>query len=205
LYLGRRPAHPSLGEEPAAEPAEAPPDEIPPDPEAQPVQEDDDEPQPARTSGMVRDPELKPFDPLEQTRQLAQLLQSFVSTGLIEQRRDGSLMVPGMQRARLRPDSACACARCTQHNQFHWVCMMCESVHEWVMVNDRPITMRQVLGDAGRAGSIHLVCSNACALGYKQAYGGSQMSNPMLGNDRPYPIAGGDDPLQFYMNQGAAA
>jgi hypothetical protein len=172
------------------------------DPEAEPVGEEEEPPPPGQTAGLVKAEEKAAFDPLKQTLELAQLLQTFVAGGLIQQRQDCSLIVPGMQRAPLRPDSSCHCARCGPHNQNHWICMHCGSAHEWVMVNDRPITMRQILGDAGKAGAVHLVCSNACALAYKQVYGQSQMSNPMVGTDRPYPIAGGEDPYQFFM-QGA--
>src|SRR6266404_4378449 len=85
-----------------------------------------------------------PFDPQAQLAQLLQLMKTYRDAGMIQERPDGSFMLPGQKNAawdaRVKVGSTCECPACTPHNQRHWLCMVCGSVHEWVLVNDRPRT-----------------------------------------------------------------
>ena len=105
------------------------------------------------------------FDPQEQLAQLLKLMQSYRDAGMIQQRGDGSFVLPGQQDARwdarLKVGSTCHCQACTIHNQRHWICMICHSSHEWVLVADRPRTMRTELGQgAWRAVCIWCVATS---------------------------------------------
>lgn len=156
--------------------------------------------------GPLRDSPPTPpaFDAQTQIEQLLKLMQTYRDAGMIQQRPDGSFILPGQKdtrwEARVKMGSECTCERCTPHNQRHWLCMVCHSVHEWVMVNDRPRTMRTQLGQGGVAGFLHLVCSNECALEYRRRMGMGEGVAMVPGQDRAVPIAGGDDadPLGFF-------
>src|SRR5207244_4433363 len=95
------------------------------------------------------------FDANAAVATLLSSLQEFRDAGLIQQRLDGAFVLPGHKDSRweerLKIGSTCACPSCTPHNQRHWVCMVCNSVHEWVLVADRPRTMRTQLGAGGVA------------------------------------------------------
>lgn len=151
-------------------------------------------------------PDLKPptsFNPEEQLAQLLKLMQSYAGSGLVQQRPDGSFLFPGQSdtrwEERLAIGSTCTCAACTPHNQRHWICMVCHSSHEWVLVQDRPRTMKTQLGQGGVAGFVHLVCSNECALEYRRRAGMGDAGVMVPGMDRQVPVAGGDDdPMGFF-------
>jgi len=148
-------------------------------------------------------PTPPPFDPQAQLAQLLQLMQSYRDAGMIQERPDGSFMLPGQKNAawdaRVKVGSTCECPACTPHNQRHWLCMVCGSVHEWVLVNDRPRTMRTQLGQGGVAGFVHLVCSNECGLEYRRRMGMGEGVAMVPGQERAIPVAGGDDdPYGFF-------
>ncbi len=147
-----------------------------------------------------------PFDPQAQLAQLLQLMHTYRDAGMIQQRADGSFMLPGQKdsawEARLLVGSACACPSCTPHNQRHWLCMVCGTPHEWVLVTDRPRTMQTRLGQGGVAGYVHLVDSNECALEYRRRMGLGEGVAMVPGQDRPVPVAGGDDdPYGFFQTR----
>jgi hypothetical protein len=184
----------------------------PPEPDNEP-DEDDDDPgslddvlttQRADQPLTVERQAPPAFDPQAQLTQLLQLMETYRDAGMIQQRADGSFMLPGQKNAvwdeRLRTGSACQCDGCTPHNQRHWLCMVCGSQHEWVLVNDRPRTMQTRLGQGGVAGYVHLVCSNECALEYRRRMGMGEGVAMVPGVERQIPIAGGEDadPTGFF-------
>lgn len=147
-----------------------------------------------------------PFNPQEQLSQLLTLMKTYRDAGMIQERADGSFMLPGQKdsrwEARLKVGSACDCMNCTPHNQRHWLCMVCGSQHEWVLVTDRPRTMRTQLGQGGVAGFVHLVDSNECALEYRRRMGMGEGVAMVPGQERPIPVAGGDDdPYGFFQTR----
>ena len=154
----------------------------------------------------VDKPPPPPFDPQAQLAQLLQLMHTYRDAGMIQQRADGSFMLPGQKdsawEARLQVGSACACSSCTPHNQRHWLCMVCGTAHEWVLVTDRPRTMQTRLGQGGVAGYVHLVDSNECALEYRRRMGLGEGVAMVPGQERPVPVAGGDDdPYSFFQTR----
>lgn len=152
---------------------------------------------------IVEKPSPPPFDPQAQLSQLLELMKSYRDIGMIQERADGSFMLPGQKDsrwdARLKTGSACDCMTCTPHNQRHWLCMVCGAQHEWVLVTDRPRTMRTQLGQGGVAGFVHLVDSNECALEYRRRMGMGEGVAMVPGQERTIPVAGGDDdPYGFF-------
>jgi hypothetical protein len=151
----------------------------------------------------VAEPAPQPFDVQGSLNQLLTIMQQYRDAGLIQQLPDGSFRLPGQQDAlwqqRLAQGSECHCRACTPHNQRHWICMICNSIHEWVLVQDKPITMQTRLTAGGVTGYVHNVCSNACALEYRRRLGQGSGTVMVPGEDRAVPVAGGDE-SSFFLN-----
>ena len=134
--------------------------------------------------------------------ELRRVLGRFVEQGILEQRPDGSLMLPGFvdpRQERLdRLGSDCDCPQCTPFNQHHWYCAGCYSgPHEWVIRQPKGDAIT-ILGAAGLSGKSWQFCTPDCGRVFRQRHASLQPPSsaaPTNGvpNIDGIPIAGGDD------------
>lgn len=132
--------------------------------------------------------------------ELRRVLARFVDQGILEQRPDGSLLLPGFVDPRQQKIDAegsdCDCPRCTPFNQQHWYCAGCFSgPHEWVIRQPKGDAIT-ILGAAGLSGTSWQFCTPDCSRTFRQRHAGTE-SRSWTPRQPPnidgIPIAGGDD------------
>lgn len=132
-------------------------------------------------------------------QQFQGLMSLFVQSGMIHQRPDGTIVLPGTQAAKREiKGSACDCSQCNEHNQRHWICVICGSAHEYVI--QLPRNSWSILGPAGTAGRLDAVCTDACAREYLQMQ--TQRSIQNQNGTLPAPMHGATQDMALIMAQG---